>query len=176
MLCGNSILPSGDRPCLSFYEFAKLILRHHDEKRADRLLYWDSDGVFHVDPSLFGLDFDQLKSILQDIPYMTTNGTRLELPQLEPWPYWGNVLSWTSCGFPDLPSVIFMFQYGKLCIIYSEKKGTIPDTLWDAAEARFGEAINAFVCGGLCRYYLENNPYDNADHVVQKYVYYKYVE
>ncbi len=25
-MCGNSIIPSGDSPCLSFYEFAKLIL------------------------------------------------------------------------------------------------------------------------------------------------------
>ena len=28
ILCGNSILPSGDRPCLSYYEFAKLIIRY----------------------------------------------------------------------------------------------------------------------------------------------------
>ena len=50
-MCGNSILPSGDRPCLSFYEFAKLILRYHAKWRLSDLPILPATWKYQVSAS-----------------------------------------------------------------------------------------------------------------------------
>lgn len=129
-------------------------------------LSWDENGFFTVDNRLFGLTFQELT---QKLGY--------DLPKPEKWNYWGNGLSWASKEIDSNGrKVIFMFQSGKTAIIYSEEAGNIRSSLKDTAEKYFGENTDTFANGGLCRYFLENNNYDNKNHVQQKYVYYQYKE
>lgn len=133
------------------------------EADQDNLIYWNSEGLFYVDNSLFDLTFSELE---QKLGY--------KLPKPEKWEYWGEDLYWTYKEFEDIgKTVVFMFQNNKTGIIYSEEDGEVSANLSDAAVNCFGETSNAFVNGGLCRYFLENNYYDGKDHIRQMYVYYK---
>lgn len=126
----------------------------------DQYFYWDSDGLFVVDNRLFNLTYDELSKKL---------GRKLDKPV--EWPYWGKKLSWTYVNYGNRV-VSFMFQSGKTVIILSEEPGNISSKLSKSAEKKYGET-NTFVNGGLCYYSLENNEYDNQNHIDQKYQYYK---
>ncbi len=135
----------------------------YDISDPDRLLYWDSQRIFHVDQSLFGLTREQLSSRLN-----------LALGELEPWPYYGTDVYWTYVSRPDKPSVIFMFQYNKCVMIYSEMTGKPSRRLEQAAEEQYGNFLGVLACEGRARYYLEDHEYDGRHHTVQQYQYFSF--
>jgi len=143
----------------------------YEVKGIDNLIQWNSDDLFLVDSSLMGLTYEELNKKLGGI---------LEKP--EKWEYWGNNLSWTSCDVNG-HGVIFMFQNKKTVIIYSETTGKIKDSVIKSVSNVFGAklsndgipktesggAVYLINMGGT-KYYLENNIYDDKDHMVQKYI------
>ncbi len=122
---------------------------------------WSDTGLFYVDNSLFGLTYAEMQTKL---------GT--DLPELEPWTWWGYDLSWTYADYPNGETVVYMFQNGRCVIIYSEKEGQIPEKLMDDDKAHLGEFVN----GLCCRHTIENNYYDDLDHIKQIYYWYRYEE
>lgn len=147
----------------------------YDVKGIENLVRWNSDDLFLVDSSLFDITYDQLVKKLG-----------VSLPKVEAWTYWGENLSWTTYDVDSSHSVVFMFQNNKTVLIYSEAEGNIKSSVKKAAEDVLGAKIikdgiptTEAECGILAmntcsRYYLENNEYDGKNHMVQKYVYYKY--
>ena len=69
-----------------------------------------------------------------------------------------------------------MFQHGKTVLIYGEYEGSVDDSFKAAAEKVYRKTDGELRCGTTCRYYLESNPYDNKDHIQQKFIYYLYEE
>lgn len=147
----------------------------YEVKGAENLVRLNKDDLFLVDGSLFGLTYDQLVKKMG-----------VSLPKPEAWPHWGENLQWTSYNIDSSHSVMFMFQDKKIALIYSETEGNIKNSVKKSAEEVFGarlmrnglpttEAEYGILTMNTCsRYYFENNEYDGKNHMVQKYVYYKY--
>lgn len=133
-------------------------------KDSSRLLYWNEDGLFYVDPCLFGLTLQQLTEKL---------GVELRAP--ERWDHWGNQLSCTALGFGE-KTVYFLFQNSRCMFIVSEEAGTVSSTLSDSAKKHFGTTTNALVADGLCWYKVQDNFYNDSHHIQQRYKYYQYIE
>lgn len=147
----------------------------YDVKGIDNLVKWNSDDLFLVDNSLFGITYDQLCKKL---------GVSLAKP--EKWTYWGNNLLWTSYTVDDNHSIVFMFQNNKTAIIYSEREGAITKKVISSAARTLGarrtidglptteSEVGILTMNNCSRFYIEDNVYDGKSHMVQKYVYYKY--
>ena len=129
----------------------------------ESLLYWDDEGVFHVDDRLFGLTPSELSSLLG-----------IDLSKPEPWPYWGDNLYWTSWGYPGGRGVIFMFNNNQSVLIYSETEGAVTEKLRQAVRDEYFNVWHILTNGGMSYYYLEDNPYDGKGHTVQQYQWIRY--
>ena len=143
----------------------KSVTNDYDPKSYNHMFFWDSDGLFYVDQSIFGLTFNQLENKMPEL--------KLQKPEKK-LALWGKNLSRTYWNDENNRNVIFMFQNGITVLVYGEYTGKLTDSFIATAEKAFGNTNHDLRCGGTCRYYLESNPYHNTDHIKQTYTYYLY--
>jgi len=123
-------------------------------KSASDYIKWNENGMFMINYSLLGLTYDQLNRVL---------GLNLNKPTA--WKYWGKNLQWTQYDGLEYPSVIFMFQNGKCCMIYNDQKRSLSSELRRDILSKYGALEDVFIKEGNCyfsgymEYYTETKEY-----------------
>lgn len=128
----------------------------YDVSQPENLIYWDSEGLFFVNEGLFNLTYDELVEKL---------ATDITVPATQPD---GVVFSTADFG---MYKVIFTFKNDRCVSIQSEHQGK-SSKLEKHVTACFGESYNAFVTGGISRYFLDSRYENYQYYIIQKYVSY----
>ena len=132
----------------------------YDVRNQNKLIYWNDDGVFFVDESLFGLTYNEIEKKLN-----------VSLTKPEKWPFYEGKdnMTFSYCPGKNNESVIFLFDNDKAVTIYAETEGAISDRIDAAVRKVYYNTWHIRTDGTMAYYYLDENPYDGKGHTMQSY-------